>query len=172
MSDLIEDSLDGSLDNSLDNSLAQLVMRGGIYYNTPGGSKEEVISNIIDSLPVLPAQKNETLLQAVIEREALISTGNENGIALPHPRTLMLGEDEDPFVAIAFPEKPLDWGTPDGSRVHTVFLIVSKSPKQHLGVISKINFLCQQEAFFGLILKQSSKNEIITMIETTEKYWR
>jgi PTS system nitrogen regulatory IIA component len=168
MSDLIKDSLE----DSLDDSLAQLVTRGGIYYNTHGGSKEEVISNIIDNLPAMPAQKNETLLQAVIEREALISTGNDNGIALPHPRTLMLGEDEEPFVAIAFPDKPLDWGTPDGSHVHTVFLIVSKSPKQHLGVISKINFLCQQEVFFNLILKQAPKNEIITMIETTEKYWR
>jgi len=158
--------------NVTEESLAQLVMRGGIYYNIPGGSKEEVISNIIDSLSALPAQKNETLLQAVIEREALISTGSENGVALPHPRTLILEDNEEPFVAIAFPGKPLDWGTPDGSHVHTVFLIVSKSPKQHLGVISKLNFLCQQEAFFNLILKKAPKNEIIGMIETTEKIWR
>ncbi len=158
--------------NLTEESLAQLVMRGGIYYNTPGSSKEEVISNIIDSLSVMSAQKKETLLQAVIEREALISTGNENGVALPHPRTLMLEDNEEPFAAIAFSEKPLDWGTPDGSHVHTIFLIVSKSPKQHLGVISKINFLCQQEAFFNLILKRAPKNEIIGMIETTEKFWR
>jgi len=156
----------------MEENLAQLIMRGGVYYNVPGGSKEEIISNIIDSLPALPAQKNKTLLKAVIEREALISTGNDNGIALPHPRTPMLEDDEEPFVAMAFPDKPLDWGTPDGSYVHTIFLIVSKSPKQHLGVISKINFLCQQKAFFNLILKQAPKNEIITMIETTEKYWR
>jgi len=158
--------------NLTEESLAQLVMRGGIYYNVPGGSKEEVISNIIDSLSVLPAQKKEALLRAVIEREALISTGNQNGIALPHPRTLMLDDNEAPFVAIAFPDKPLDWGTPDGSHVHTIFLIVSKSPKQHLGVISKINFLCQQETFFSLILKRAPNNEIIGMIETTENFWR
>jgi len=158
--------------NLIEESLAQLITRGGIYYNATGGGKEEIISNIIDSLSALPAQKNETLLKAVMEREALISTGNDNGIALPHPRTLILENDEEPFVAVAFPEKPLDWGTPDGSLVHTIFLIVSKSPKQHLGVISKINFLCQQEAFLNLILKRAPKNEIITMIETTEKYWR
>jgi len=38
--------------------------------------------------------------------------------------------------------------------------------------MTKLNFLCQQEAFFILIFKRAPKNEIIGMIETTEKIWR
>ena len=153
-------------------TLAQLVTRGGIYYNVLGSNCKEVMLNVIGSLPALPVNKNEELLKAVMEREALISTGIENGIALPHPRTPMLNDDEEPFVAIAFPILPLDWPTPDGSAVHTFFLIVSKSPKQHLGVLSKINFLCQQKEFFNLISARAPKEEIIAAIEKIEGVWR
>jgi len=74
-------------------------------------------------------------------------------------------------VAIAFPQHPLEWGTLDGSKVHTVFLIVSKSPKQHLGALAKINFLCRQENFFPLLSEQSAKEKIIAAIEEAEKDW-
>ena len=157
----------------IEDSLSRLIKRGGIYYGVSGGSLEEVMSNIIGNLPadLLPSRKNEALLQAVMEREALISTGIENGVALPHPRTPMLEDGEDPFVAIAFPLNPLDWGTPDGSKVHTVFLIVSKSPKQHLAAFSKITFLCQQKEFFSLLSARAPNKKIIAAIGKAEKDW-
>jgi len=157
----------------IEDSLSRLVIRGGIYYGVSGGSREEVMLNIIGNLPddILSSHKNESLLQAVMEREALISTGVEKGIALPHPRTPMLEDGEAPFVAIAFPQHPLDWGTPDGIKVHTVFLIVSNSSKQHLDALAKINFLCRQEKFFLLLSEQAAKEKIITAIEEAEKDW-
>jgi len=157
----------------IEDSLSRLIIRGGIYYGVTGTSREEVISNIIGNLPVdmLPSNKTEALLQAVMEREALISTGIENGIALPHPRTPMLEDGENPFVAIAFPLNPPDWETLDGCKVHTVFLIVSKSPKQHLSALAKINFLCRQKEFFSLLSTQAAKEKIIAAIEEAEKDW-
>ena len=154
-----------------DDGLARLVTRGGIYYDVPGSDRNGFLSAFIDGLSALPPQKNKALLQAVIEREALISTGIKNGIALPHPRTPMLEDAENPFVAIAFPLTPLDWGTPDNSKVQTVFLIVSKSPKQHLGVLSGINFLCQQKNFFSCLSARSEKEKIIAAIAEAEKNW-
>ncbi len=161
MNDLIIDNLSG------------LVIRGGIYYGVSGESREEVMSNIIGNLSadLLPSRKNETLLQAIMEREALMSTGIEDGVALPHPRTPMLEDGEEPFVAIAFLLHSVDWGTPDGSKVHTIFLIVSKSPKQHLDAFSKITFLCQQKEFFSLLSARAPNNKIIAAIEEAEKDW-
>ena len=152
-------------------NLAQLVIRGGIYYDIPGSTRQDFLTAVIRNLPELPALKKEALLQAVMEREALISTAIENGIALPHPRTPMLEDSESPFVAIAFPLQPLDWDAPDGGKVHTVFLIVSKSPKQHLEALTKINFLCQQENFFSLISSRAAKDEINAAIFAAEKDW-
>jgi PTS system nitrogen regulatory IIA component len=110
-------------------------------------------------------------LRAALERESLISTGIGGGIALPHPRTPLLKDDDEPFVALAFPVQPVDWNTQDGSKVHTIFLIVSNSVKQHLQTLSKINFLCRQEKFNSLIKARASKDEIIAAIHEAETAW-
>ncbi|MCL2440644.1 MAG: PTS sugar transporter subunit IIA [Treponema sp.] len=153
-------------------TLALLVKRGGIFYGVGGSTRREIMANVIENITVWNPEKREMLLQAVMEREAIISTGIENGIALPHPRTPMLEDDEEPFVVIAFPQTPSqDWLTPDNSSVHAIFLIVSKSPKQHLGVMSGISYLCQQEQFYKMLSMREKKEKIITAIEKAESEW-
>jgi len=152
-------------------SLADLIERGGIHYRVPGASPKEVITEALGLLPADTGLDSSGLLREILEREALMSTGIGRGIALPHPRNPPLGETGKPLVALAFPALPLDWNTPDGSKVDTVFLIVSSSAKQHLGALSKITFLCQQEKFIKLIKKQASKKAIIAAIRKAETAW-
>ena len=154
-----------------EDNLKQLVEYGGIFYQVPGNSKQEIMSNIINRLENSTREKKEKMLEAVIEREALVSTGMENGIAIPHPRTPMLDDDEKPFVTIAFPEQPAEWGTPDNKKIHTIFLIISKTPKQHLGALSKINYICRQESFLTHLLAKADKEKLLTAIEECETAW-
>jgi len=153
-------------------SLAALVERGGVYYDVPGASPKELINGVIGLLPPIKAVAPGELYRQIMEREAIVSTGIGHGIALPHPRNPVLeGSNEEPLVAIAFTDMPIDWDTQDGSKVHTVFLIISSSAKQHLNTLSKINFLCQKEKFRGLIEARVSKKEIIAAIEEAEDSW-
>jgi PTS system nitrogen regulatory IIA component len=154
-----------------DSSLASLVERGGVYYQMPGNNPQEILSHLMSRLPPVAGLGMDALLQAVLEREALMSTGIGKGVALPHPRSPMLKEGDEPFVALAFPDKPVDWNTPDSSKVQAVFLIVSCSAKQHLGALSKINFLCQQENFNTLIQARASQERIIAAIRDAESSW-
>jgi len=153
-------------------SLAALVERGGVYYDVPGASPKELIDRVIGLIPPVKAVTHEELYRQIMEREALVSTGMGHGIALPHPRNPVLeGADEEPLVAIAFPVMPIDWNTHDGSKVHTVFLIISASAKQHLNTLSKINFLYQKEKFHSLIEARVSKKEIVAAIKEAENSW-
>ena len=152
-------------------SLASLIERGGVHYQIPGNNPQEILSRMMDRLPPIAGLDVQALLQAVLEREALMSTGVGKGVALPHPRSPMLKEDDEPFVALAFPDEPVDWNTPDSSKVRAVFLIVSCSAKQHLGTLSKINFLCQQENFNTLIQTRASQERIIAAIRDAECSW-
>jgi PTS system nitrogen regulatory IIA component len=155
-----------------DQSLTALISQGGVYYDVPGSYPREILVQIIDLAPVCPSLKKEILLRAVLERENLMPTAIGKGIALPHPRApLLMREGEEPFVALAFPVQPLDWNTPDGSKVHSIFLIVSSSAKQHLSTLSKINFLCHQEQFYSLIKARAPREEIIAAIRTAETAW-
>jgi len=153
-------------------SLAALVERGGVYYDVPGASPKELIAGVIGLMPPIEAVTPGELQRQIMEREALVSTGVGHGIALPHPRNPVLaGTNAPPLVAIAFPVMPIDWNTQDGSKVHTVFLIISASAKQHLNTLSKINFLCQKEKFHSLIEARVSKKEIVAAIKEAESSW-
>jgi len=151
--------------------LSCLIERGGVHHNLTGKNPQKIIECLIGRLSAFPGFDTAALLKAAIEREALMSTGIGKGIALPHPRTPLLGESDMPFFALGFIPEPVEWNTPDGSKVHSVFLIVSSSAKQHLSTLSKINFLCQQEKFYSLIKAQASKEEIIRAILEAEAAW-
>jgi len=158
-------------------NLASLVEHGGVYHNVPGENPKELLSAVINCLPPIPSLDPRELYREILEREALVPTGIGRGIAVPHPRNLMLGEsggplsEAQPLVAVIFPTQPLDWNAPDGKKVHTVFLIVSSSTKQHLNTLSKINFLCQQEKFYSLIEERASEDDIIAAIQGAEMSW-
>jgi len=160
-------------DNVIDEgNLSSLIERGGIYHNVPGATPQDLLAAVINCLPSIPSLDVNKLYREILEREALVSTGIGQGIALPHPRNPMMGEGGAPFVAVIFPVQPLDWNAPDGEKVHTVFLIVSSSTKQHLATLSKINFLCQQEEFYSLITAKASEETIIMAIRKAEISWK
>jgi PTS system nitrogen regulatory IIA component len=152
-------------------SLADLIDRGGVYHRLAGALPMDVLSGLIQSLPPFPGLDSGALLRAVLEREALMPTGIGRGIAVPHPRNPVLDENAHPFVALGFPAAPVDWHTPDGSKVHAFFLLVSNSAQQHLCTLSKINFLCQQEKISSLIKAHVPSDEIIAAIRETEQAW-
>jgi len=152
-------------------NLADLIEKGGVFHNLYGTNPRDLLTGLINLLPSLNSLASIDILQEILDREALVSTGIGRGIAIPHPRNPLLSLSEEPLVVMAFPEKPLDWNTPDGSKVDTVFLILSISSKQHLSALSKINFLCRQENFLSLLKKQASKEEIVTAIREAETAW-
>jgi PTS system nitrogen regulatory IIA component len=152
-------------------SLASLIERSGIYYKVPGASPKELLAGLIDLLPPIPSLDPKNLHREILEREALASTGIGRGIALPHPRSTILREGSEPLAAIGFPMQPIDWNSPDGGKVHTVFILVSLTAKQHLNTLAKVNFLCRQEKFYSLITEQAPKKDIIAAIREAEASW-
>jgi PTS system nitrogen regulatory IIA component len=153
-------------------SLADLVNRGGVYFNVPGDNPQEILTGITGQIPAPWGIDRDSLLRAVLEREALMSTGIGRGIALPHPRNPVICEKRQQFVTIAFPRHPVDWNALDNCSVHTVMLIVSASAKQHLHILSKINFLCQQKHFYQLLQDRASQKEITQAIGEAELAWK
>jgi PTS system nitrogen regulatory IIA component len=153
-------------------SLAELMKRGGVLFDVPGDTPQEILTGIINMAPVPGSVKKDELLNAALEREALMSTGIGKGIALPHPRNPVVGGREQQFVTVAFPARPVDWKALDGSPVHTVMLIAAASAKEHLHILSKLNFLCQQENFYQLLRARASGDEITGFIREAERAWQ
>jgi PTS system nitrogen regulatory IIA component len=153
------------------NGLAALIKRGGIYYDVQGNNPQEILANIISEVKISASLDKEKLLEAVLERECLMSTAIGEGIALPHPRNPLISDPEKQFVSIAFPQNPPNWNSLDGQNVHTVFLIVSASAKLHLRILSEINYFCRRQEFSALLKKRVSEGELIEMIAEIEETW-
>jgi PTS system nitrogen regulatory IIA component len=151
--------------------LGQLIRRGGVWYHIPGTTPAECLTHIIEALTLPAALSRSLLLEAVLEREALMPTAVGHGIALPHPRNPLIADEAGQFIAAAFPEQPLDWQALDGEPVHTVLLIVSASARFHLHTLSRINFLCQQESFRGLLKNRESPEAIAGALAEAEGTW-
>jgi PTS system nitrogen regulatory IIA component len=152
--------------------LAALVQRGGVFYDIPGTTPTEVLTNLMAAVPVPPSAAPGELLKAVLEREALMPTAIGRGIALPHPRNPLISSPDEQFLVIAFLKNPVDWRALDGIPVHTVLLAVSSSAKEHLRTLSGVNFFCQQEFFLKLLENRSSRERIIAAIVETERNWK
>jgi len=152
--------------------LAEFIERGGIYRGVRGTTTREVLTELVKALPsVLPIPAN-TLLEAVMEREALMSTGIGEGIALPHPRNPLVSSEEKQFSALAYLDSPVNWNSLDGKPVETLLLIVSASAKTHLRVLSEISFFSREAEFRRLLRARASLEELLPFIRETEKNWR
>ena len=155
--------------------------QGGAYYELRGSTPEEVLSGFVKALSVntavpaeyIPAENipAENLLDAILEREALMSTGIGRGIALPHPRNHLIKLEKDQFVALAYLEDPVDWHSLDGIKVDTLLLIISSSAKQHLQTLSRINYFCRQDNFYKQIKERAPLETLLAYIREEEKKW-
>jgi PTS system nitrogen regulatory IIA component len=152
-------------------NLAELLERGGVHYRIPGNSPKEVLGALIGSLKK-PSVSAEELLNACLEREALMSTSVGNGIALPHPRNPFVADHGSQITALGFTEHPVNWNSLDGKPVDALFFIVSASAKLHLHTLSRINFFCQDAAFLRLLENRASQEAIITYIKEAEQDWK
>ena len=68
--------------------LGDAVKLGGIHYKIEGRSPDALFHNMVELFPFavkMPQDMKEALIADMAEREALVTTGIGNGIALPHP---------------------------------------------------------------------------------------
>ncbi|MDR2402773.1 MAG: PTS sugar transporter subunit IIA, partial [Spirochaetaceae bacterium] len=85
-------------EKTAEGTLAELIERGGVLYHVAGNTPQEILTGIINLVPLPLSIPKDDLLKAVLEREALMSTGIGKGIALPHPRNPVISGREQQFV--------------------------------------------------------------------------
>ena len=152
--------------------LWELIEAGGIYHLLKGSTVQEVLKELVHNIHKQKTIEGETLLKAILEREALMSTSIGQGIAIPHPRNPIIAKDEDQFCALAFLEQGVDWNALDGNKVNTLMLLVSSSAKSHLKTLSEITFFSRQDDFIKLLEQRASRETIIRYIKDTEQMWK
>ena len=130
------------------------------HYDVPGGTFAEVLQAALDVFALPPEADKELIYDLLISREKLMTTAVGDGLAIPHLRVPVVVNMPRPALGVFFMRKPIHMNALDEKPVHTLFLLLSHSPKQHLDLLARLAFLFRQADFVSL-LQDRAKPEVI-----------
>ncbi len=151
--------------------LTGLISRGGCFFGVPGASAFEVIKNAVGYISLPSGLSREELAYNLLEREEMATTAVGRGIALPHPREPLITDPANQSVSICYLERPIDFKALDREPVHTLFVILSADAARHVEILSRISYLCHEDAFIDLLRKRAPVTGLFDFIMVREMDW-
>ncbi len=144
-------------------SLLRAITRGGVHQQVPGHTKEEIIQATMRRLEERLDLDAQLVAELLLEREALMPTALNNGLAVPHTRDFLLPGEED-AIAVVFPEHPVPYGALDHQPVHCLFFLFAHSDKQHLRLLARLaHFVSRADVLQKLANPLTSKELLETV---------
>ncbi len=134
-----------------------------------GESKEDIIAELVNSLPAGDAiTDRDQVLQAVLDREKIMSTGIGDGIAIPHGKSAAVTEL---VAAMGTQRRGVDFDALDGEPAFVFFLLVSPANVSgpHIKALARISRLLKNDEFKKKLIEANSAEEIIATIEAAER---
>ncbi|MGH7294653.1 MAG: PTS sugar transporter subunit IIA [Polyangiaceae bacterium] len=141
-------------------SLADALERGGIHHAVPNGDRETALRAVVARMPIDEADR-DLVLDFLVAREELGSTGVGDGIAISHVRNPIVLHVADPSITLCFLEHAIDFGAIDGKPVHTVFSMVSPTIRGHLALLSRIAGALHDPAFRAAVMERAPRERIL-----------
>lgn len=110
----------------------------------------------------------DAALNAVFERERVMSTGMGDGVAIPHAKTEGVKEL---VAAFGITKQEIDFQAIDGKPVRIVFLLVGPTDQTgpHLKALSRISRLMHRKEFRDRLAASRSADEVIEAITSEER---
>ena len=152
-------------------SLAALIDRGGVYYNIGGSNPVEALGEATKAMVLPKRLDRESLLTAILEREALMPTAIGHGVAIPHPRNAIITDVAEQRVAVFFLKSSIAYNALDRRPVSTLFLILSADARSHLATLASVSHLCQSSDFLAFLAQRPSKEALVARIAAAEAEW-
>ena len=134
-----------------------------------GDTKEEIIAELVDSLSASEAiSDRDKVLQAVLEREKIKSTGIGDGMAIPHGKSDSVVKL---VAALGTQRRGVDFEALDGEPAYVFFLLVSPANVSgpHIKALARISRLLKNDDFKKKLITASSPEEIISAIRAEEE---
>ncbi len=142
-----------------------ILARDAVILDLGVQTKREVLAEMANALAkVEPQIEADRLLEVLLEREALQSTGIGEGVAIPHGK--MVGLDRL-VASFARSQEGVDFEAIDGQRTHHFFLLVvpEHSGGQYLKALARISRFFRDPTFRQRLSEVESLEDVIHAIE-------
>ncbi len=126
-------------------------------------SKKEVLEELTIPLVDLSGIDKDILVQALMEREQLGSTGYENGVGFPHTKLKNL---DSTVLGFGLSKKGVDFDSIDGLPTHIFFLLLTpeNSAGVHLKLLATISKFLKDELVRKQLIEADSREAILSII--------
>ena len=149
-------------------TLHDALQAGGIHYRLAGSDKAAVLRQAVEAMRLPEEVNREHLLEVILARESVASTGVGDGVAIPHVRSPIVLHVPAPTITLCFLERPVDFGALDGKPVHCLFTMVSPTVRAHLQLLSKLAFALRDPGFKAAIARQALRDEVLLELGRVE----
>ncbi|GAB4328868.1 MAG: hypothetical protein Kow0074_25050 [Candidatus Zixiibacteriota bacterium] len=135
-------------------------------FDLQGDTKEAVITELVDlaSQSSLVRDRDE-LLNAVLEREKLVTTGVGYGVAFPHAKTRAM---KGIVIAFGRSEVGVDFEAMDKKPVHLFFLIAAPEDAigAHLNVMARLSYIMKSEKNRERLMRAKTPGEVLLILDS------
>ena len=150
----------------------QIAMRrGGVYYDVGGVDTASIFKAAIHCLTHLNLSDEDqtVLLDRLLEREAMASTGVGKGVAIPHPRTPMEKAVPSPTICTFFLNSALPFQAIDDKPVFVLFLLLSPNTTAHLHCLSRLAFCVRDNSFVAFLQSRPAPDALLERVASFEQ---
>ncbi len=142
--------------------VSNFLLKPAFILDLEGKSRWKVIPEMCERVAgELDYIEEDLLVEAVINREEIMGTGLEKGVAVPHGR---LKDLKDPVIVFGRSKVGIDWDARDGLASHFVFLILTPEKDEN----TQIQILA---AVAGAMLQMDIQSKIMAAASTEEIYY-
>jgi PTS system nitrogen regulatory IIA component len=150
--------------------LADILRESCVVADIKGVTKREILFEMVETLKKAKLIDDiEPVVEIIMEREKLGSTGIGDGVAIPHGKMKKLNT----ILCVAGRSKEgVNFDAVDRRPVHIFFLVLAPedSASMHLKVLSRISKVLRDQSFKKKILKLADAHDIYTnIIEADDK---
>ncbi|WP_075883314.1 PTS sugar transporter subunit IIA [Candidatus Protochlamydia sp. W-9] len=147
-------------------SLFRAIHKGDVLYNLSGKTKEEIIRKTMKKTAKNLNVDAEVMTELLLDRENMMPTALNNGVAIPHTRDSLHAQHD--AIVVVFLDKPLEYGALDGKPVNTLFFLFAADDKRHLHLLAKIAHLSSQPKALEFFKTKPSKDKLLAFIKDWE----
>ena len=132
--------------------------------------KKSAVTEMVELLQkTKKLKKPADIIEAVLEREKLGSTGIGQGVAIPHGKTDSVTEQSG---VLAISQKGIEFNSLDGEPVYLIFLLIGPTDiaGQHLKALARISRLFKDKFFRQALRDAKSVQEVVKIIQQEDAY--
>ncbi|GMO41791.1 MAG: hypothetical protein Ta2B_21850 [Termitinemataceae bacterium] len=136
----------------------------GLESTTKNELFEEMVDHFcrVTKLPV-----HGDVLDALKKRESQMSTGIQNGIAIPHGKTTAV---DRVYGVLGVSSKGVSYDSLDGQAVHLILMILAPpvEAESHLLLLKRMALMLRNPDFYRDIIKSATPEEVFSTLKLYE----